>query len=69
MSLDPRVGNRFWLWMVAAVVGIGIAVAVLFLIISAALFAWGVFGAFVVFAALALGVAWIYDRRKVAEYD
>jgi hypothetical protein len=55
--------------MVAAVVGIGIAVAILFLIISAALFAWGVFGAFVVFAALALGVAWFYDRRKVAEYD
>lgn len=55
--------------MVASVVGIGIAVAILFLIISAALVAWGVFGAFVVFALLALGIAWFYDRRKVAEYD
>jgi hypothetical protein len=62
-------GGRFWLGLVAAVIGIGIAVGVLFLIVGAALFAWGIFGAFVVFGLLALGIAWIYDKRKQAEYE
>lgn len=62
-------GGRFWVGMVAAIIGIGIAVGILFLIIGAAAVAWGFFGALVVFAALALGIAWIYDRRKQTEYD
>ena len=62
-------GGRFWLGLFAAVIGIGIAVGVLFAIIGAALFAWGIFGAFVVFGLLALGIAWIYDKRKQAEYE
>jgi hypothetical protein len=69
LLLDRPVEPKFWLWMVAVIVGGGIAVGILFFIISAALFAWGVLGAFVAFAALALGIAWVYDRRKQAEYD
>jgi hypothetical protein len=60
---------KFWLWIAAVIVGGGIAVGILFLVVGAALFAWGILGAFVVFGALALGIAWLYDRRRQAEYD
>jgi hypothetical protein len=63
------VGGRFWLGLMGTIVGIGIAVGVLFLIVGAALVAWGVLGALIVFGALALGVAWLYDRRKQMEYE
>jgi hypothetical protein len=63
------VGGRFWVGLMASVVGIGIAVGILFLLVGAALAAWGVLGAFVVFGGLALGIAWWYDRRRQAEYD
>ena len=62
-------GGRFWLGMMATIVGVGIAVGILFVLVGAALFAWGVLGALVVFGALALGIAWLYDRRKQAEYE
>jgi hypothetical protein len=55
--------------MAATIVGVGIAVGILFLLVGAALVAWGVLGAFVVFGGLALGIAWLYDRRKQTEYD
>ena len=61
-------GGRFWVGLLAAVVGIGIAVGIGFLVVGAALAAWGVLGAFIVFGGLALGFAWYYDRRKAAEY-
>jgi hypothetical protein len=55
--------------MIGAVVGIGIAAAIVFLVISAALVTWGVLGAFIVFGGLALGIGWFYDRRRVREYE
>jgi hypothetical protein len=63
------VGGRFWLGMIATIVGVGIAVGILFVLVGAALVAWGVLGAFVVFGGIALGIAWLYDRRKQSEYD
>jgi hypothetical protein len=63
------VDARFWVGMVATIIGVGIAVGILFLLVGAALFAWGILGAFVVFGGLALGIAWLYDRRKQSEYD
>jgi hypothetical protein len=62
-------GGKFWLGMVAAIVGIGIAVGIIFLLIGAAFVAWGALGALVFFGAVALGIAWIFDRRKQAQYD
>ena len=60
---------KFWLWLVAVIVGGGIAVAILFMIVGAALVAWGILGALVVFGGLALAIAWFYDQRKQHEYD
>lgn len=55
--------------MVAAIVGIGIAAAILFLVIGAAFVAWGVLGALIFFGGLALGIGWMFDRRRQAQYD
>lgn len=55
--------------MVAAIIGIGIAAAIVFLFIEAAFLRWGVIGALVFFAALSLIIAWFYDRRQQARWD
>jgi uncharacterized membrane protein len=62
-------GGRFWLGLMGAVIGIAIAAGIIFLIIGAALAAWGVLGALVFFFAALLLIAWFYDRRKQAQYD
>jgi Flp pilus assembly protein TadB len=62
-------GGRFWLGLIAAIIGIGIAVGIAFVVISSAFFRWGILGAFVFFAALALGFSWYYDRRQQKRYD
>jgi hypothetical protein len=63
------VGGRFWLGLIAAIIGIGIAVGIAFVIISSAFFRWGILGAFVFFSLLALGFSWYYDRRQQRKYD
>lgn len=55
--------------MMAAVVGIGIAAAIVFLVIGAAFVAWGVLGGLLFLGGLALGLGWVYDRRKQAQYE
>jgi hypothetical protein len=55
--------------MLAAIVGIGIAAGILFLVIGAALVTWGVLGALIVFGGIALLIAWMSDRRRKAQYD
>jgi len=67
--LDRPVGGRFWVGLLASIVGIGIAVGILFLFVGAALATWGVLGAFIVFGGIALTFAWFYDRRKQAQYE
>jgi hypothetical protein len=62
-------GGRFWLGLVATVIGVGIAVGILFLLVGAALVAWGVFGALVIFAMIALAIAYLYDKRQQTQYD
>ena len=62
-------GGRFWIGLLASIVGIGIAAAILFLVVGAALVTWGVLGALIVFGGIALGIAWLSDRRRQAQYD
>jgi hypothetical protein len=63
------VGGRFWIWLMAVTAGIAIAVGIGFLIIGAAVAAWGVLGGLVVLVGVLLGIAWFYDRRQQARYD
>jgi hypothetical protein len=67
--LIVRVGGRFWLGLVAAVIGIGIAAFLVFLLIEEAFLQWGVIGALIFFTALALIVSWFHDRRVQARWD
>jgi hypothetical protein len=55
--------------MLATIVAIGVGAGILFLVIGAAFVAWGVLGALLVFAAIALGIAKWSDSRKQARYD
>jgi hypothetical protein len=63
------VGGRFWIRLVAFLVGIGIATAIVFAVIGAAIIAWGVLGALVVIGGLLLGFAWVYDRRDLRAHE
>jgi hypothetical protein len=61
---ESGLGARLWL----KIIGIGIAAVVAALVIlfifGRAWYAWGFFGAFLVFGALLIGIGWIYDRRE-----
>ena len=61
-------GGRFWVALLASLLGIAIGVGILFWVIGAALLAWGVLGAFLVFGGILLAVAWVYDRRQARHY-
>ena len=60
---------RFWLIAGLLIVGGGIAALVVFLVFSAALLKWGFLGAIILIGAVALGVAWVMDRRRQREYE
>jgi hypothetical protein len=55
--------------MLATIVAIGVGAGILFLVIGAAFVAWGVLGALIVFAGIALLIAKWSDSRKQARYD
>jgi hypothetical protein len=62
-------GFRFYAWLAAAVIGGGIALLILFLIFTRAIYAWGFFGAFLVLGIILLLIGWIYDRRQASRYE
>ena len=55
-------------WLAGLVVLIGIGMLVGMLIFTEAIYAFGVFGAFVLFSVAALIFAWFYDRRPPKGY-
>ena len=69
LVLDQCVGAKFWFGLVGGVIAAGIAVAIIFAIVGAAIVAWGFFGAILVICALALGFGWFYDRRRPPRYE
>jgi len=66
---DSGLGFKFWAKLGGAVVAIGIAALILLLILTRAAYAWGFFGALMVFVAILLLVAWFYDRRQIERYE
>ena len=66
---DSGLGFKFWAGLGGVVVLIGIAALILMLILTRAAYAWGFFGALMVFVAILLLVAWFYDRRKIEQYE
>jgi hypothetical protein len=66
---DSGLGFSFWAKLAGVVVAIGIAALILLLILTRAAYAWGFFGALMVFVAILLLVAWFYDRRQIERYE
>jgi hypothetical protein len=64
-----ELGFRFWAWLAAVVVGGGFALLIVFLIFSRAVYAWGIFGAFLALALVALVIGWLFDRRQARLYE
>jgi hypothetical protein len=55
-------------WLAGLVVLIGLGCLVGFLIFSRAVYAFGIFGAFILLAAALLIFGWVYDRRLDKKY-
>jgi uncharacterized membrane protein len=59
-----ELGARFWLGLLGICVGAVVVGAILFILFGLAWSAWGFMGAFIVLSVLALGFAYIHDRRE-----
>jgi hypothetical protein len=55
-------------WLIGIVLLIGLAVMVGFLIFTRAIYAFGIFGAFILLAVALLLYGWWYDRRLEKQY-
>ena len=62
MEFDD-LGFGFWAKLAGVFVLGAIVLIFVFIFFTRAVYAWGIFGAFVALAAIALFFAWIHDRR------
>jgi hypothetical protein len=68
VTVNEGLGARFWLRLIGLTILLGIGMLLLFLLIDAAWYRWGIFGALIFFFLLFLLFGWIYDRRHAREY-
>ena len=64
-----ELGGRFWVGVLALVVGTVVAAYLIFALIGWAWYAWGLFGMLLVFGGALLFAAWLYDRREARRYE
>jgi hypothetical protein len=57
-------GWKFWLWVIGISLAVGIGGLLLFLLIGAAWYRWGFFGALLFFGVVAIAYGYFYDRRQ-----
>jgi membrane protein implicated in regulation of membrane protease activity len=57
-----------WLRFIGVVIALGVGAAIVFLLIEAALVAWGVLGALLAIFVVILAAGWYMDRRRATEY-
>ena len=62
-------GARFSIKLMAGLFVITLAIVIVLAVAGAALATWGLFGAIIVFSAVAIGFAWFVDRRKPPRLD
>ena len=62
-------GYRFYLWLAAIAFAVAAGFGLVLILFTRAVYAWGLFGAFLALAAVLLLVAWIYDRREARIRD
>jgi hypothetical protein len=68
-AMHEKLGFRFYAALAGITIALGIALLILFLVFSRAVYAWGAFGTLVVLAIVLLGFAWVMDRRSVRKYE
>jgi hypothetical protein len=66
--VSDELGARFWLRLAGLTILFGIAALLLFLLVDAAWYRWGVFGSMLFFFVILLTIGWVYDRRHAREY-
>jgi hypothetical protein len=66
---DEGPGFKFWASLFGVVIVGAIVALIVLLLLTRAVYAWGVFGVLIFVSLLLLGVAWIYDRRQVKRYE
>ena len=59
-----ELGAKFFFGLLGICVGAVVVGAILFLLFGWAWSAWGFMGAFIVLSAIALGFAYVHDRRE-----
>jgi hypothetical protein len=69
MDEGEGLGGKFWLAAIGVCLGVGLAALLLFLLVSAAWYKWGFFGAIIFCGAVLLFWAWIYDRAHTKRYE
>jgi hypothetical protein len=55
-------------WLLGLIVLAGIGMFIVFLIFTRAIYAFGIFGAFILLAVVLLIFGWVYDRRLDKKY-
>jgi hypothetical protein len=55
-------------WLLGLIVLAGIGMFIVFLIFTRAIYAFGIFGAFILLAVALLIFGWVYDRRLDKKY-
>jgi hypothetical protein len=68
-NVDEGLGARFWAKLIGLVLVGGIAVLIVFLVFTRALYRWGALGALIFFSIVMLLWGWLYDRRQKKKYD
>jgi len=67
--MHEKLGFRFYAGLAGITIALGIALLILFLVFSRAVYAWGAFGTLLALAVVLLGFAWVMDRRSVRKYE
>jgi uncharacterized membrane protein HdeD (DUF308 family) len=66
--MDEGLGGKFWFGVIGVILACAVGAVLIFVLVSGALFRWGLIGVFVVFGGLLLLWSWYYDRKKKKEW-
>jgi hypothetical protein len=61
---DPGLGFAFFARLAGLIIAGGVVAMIVMLIFYKATYAFGLLGGFIAFAAILLGVGWVFDRRR-----
>ena len=61
---DSGIGLAFFARMAGVIVAAGVVAMIVMLVFFRAVYAWGLLGGFIAFAAILLAVGWVSDRRR-----